>query len=236
MTLRTTQQAIPYITTIRHVREVNLYGTAELPFWQDRLREVGLTPYAEDGSAHFLLSGTDLAWQGRRFQEFVISIFVCESRDADAPDGVYLVQAFNSSRMLAWMERAFFQTPYAHRAAQVETSAPASVTLSGASGPALRAAMGGATTCVRSETSIWEGAIYLPERGAASQRSRRRFFARLGGPTEIYPSTPSDTLEIRPTERDTALRQLVDSHFMIKEWRVGRDATHARSRTYSFGA
>ncbi|MBK9709974.1 MAG: hypothetical protein IPO81_01370 [Kouleothrix sp.] len=236
MTLHTTQQAIPYITTISHVREVNLYGTADLPFWQDRLREVGLAPYAEDGSAHLLLSGTDLAWQGIRFQEFVISIFVCQSRDSAAPDGVYLVHAFNSSRMLAWMERAFFQTPYAFRAVQIETSAPASVTLSGPAGAAFRATMGSATTCLRSEESIWENPIYLPERGATPQRSRRRFFVRLGGPTEIYPSTTSDTLEIRPAERDTALRQLVDSRFTIKEWRIGRDATHARSRTYSFGA
>ena len=37
---------IKYVADLKHVREVSLLGTADLAFWEDRLRGEGLAPAA----------------------------------------------------------------------------------------------------------------------------------------------------------------------------------------------
>ena len=226
--------AIHYIAQINHVKEVILFGTADLLFWRERLRTQGLIPYDDKGQAALLITATDLAWLGIRFQELTVSVVVSQPEDGRRQDGFYLVCAFNSSRLLALAERTFFQTPYHHAQVQVEHRLPASLALRAGSLPRLKASMKGARPLLRSADELWEGMIFLPRDTNQANVPGRYFQARLGGRTETYPfSSNTDSFELASTPDDTVFQWLVMSHFSAQEWRVRADAAHSRSQTFT---
>ena len=110
---------VKYLAEIRNVREICLVGSADFEFWKTHLGPSQLTPTNFAGHAHVLVSAVKLKWMGIRFEELSIAIPI------DPPDSsthsVYLASAFNTSQLLAWCERTFFQTPYEH--AQIEMQA-----------------------------------------------------------------------------------------------------------------
>src|SRR5262245_55741199 len=68
---------VKYVADIAGVREVSLRGSAELGFWQDRLRAPGLTPANLDGAAEILIVAAEMKYAGIRFRELSISVGVC---------------------------------------------------------------------------------------------------------------------------------------------------------------
>src|SRR5262245_35602452 len=129
---------VKYVAQLAHVREVSLLGTADLAYWKDHLRPEDLVPAEVDGRAQILIIAADMKWMGIRFREVSFSVLV-------DPPGAYLVQAFNSSRMLAWCERTFFSTPYYHGDVRVSAAYPPSVELRLRGEVVFRAAMGEGT-------------------------------------------------------------------------------------------
>lgn len=225
--------AIHYIAQINHVKEVILFGTADLAFWRERLRTQGLFPSDDNGQAALLITATDLVWLGIRFQELTVSIMISQPEDGGRQDGFYLVRAFNSSHLLALAERTFFRTPYHHAQVQAEHRLPASFALRGGSSPILRASMKGARPLMRRADEQWEGTIFLPRDANPANAPDRYFFARLGGDTETYPfSSQTDLFELASASHERAVQWLIASNFRAQEWRLRANATHARSRTY----
>ncbi len=222
----------PYITTVAHVRDVRLVGTADLFFWQQHLSHSNLFPYSENGTAHLVVSATDFVWQGFPVQEFVLSVVASLQRDASNPDGFYLAHAFNSSRLLSLLERTFFQTPYTHGQTHLTVSHPARISVSAEQRTVFQASMSSESVLLRQEDEYWEGRIFLPVRATRKRRSHPHFFAKLAGFCAIYPWTHADTLELHPGQDDTALYSLISSNFQATEWRIRGDALHARSKTY----
>ena len=215
---------VAYIATIAPVREVILAGSADLAYWRARLAGVGLFPHDDGGRAALSVSAIAGRFRGLPFREFSVAIVAGEEDGRD--DSIYIIGAFNSSRLLAWAERAFFRTPY--QPAGIRLNEPPAVGVEvGMGGHVAYAATMAAAEPLRHEAQAWEGAIYLPPNGPR----RERFYARLAGPTDIYPFTTADTLTIQP-HGDDVLRQLVESGFAGQEWRVRAAAVHARSRTY----
>ncbi|MFZ2423976.1 MAG: hypothetical protein WA029_22820 [Anaerolineae bacterium] len=230
-----TDAAAPYITRINNVKEVNLFGAADLPFWQARLKPRGLTPYDDKGQALLLLAAADLRWLGIRFQEFTVSVVVSRQEDGRGQDASYLVAATNSSRPLAWAERNFFDTPYDYGLVQLEPQPPASLALGVGSSTLLRASMVGARPVQRRGQEVWEGTIFLPQGARQKNGANRRFYARLGGQTDIYPFLPAaDTFA--PAPSSDAMRWLIESNFQPREWHLRADAAHARSQTFTGSA
>ncbi len=90
------------------------------------------------------------------------------------------------------------------------------------------AAMAAAGQPARPEAQEWDGPIFLPPNGSRCEL----FYARLAGPTGVYPFAATDTLTIHPRPGDDALRGLVESGFTAHEWRIRAAAVHARSRTF----
>lgn len=216
--------SVAYVATIAPVRELILAGTADLAYWRARLATVGLFPYDDGGRAALTLSAIAGRFRGLPFREFSVGVVAGEE---GGEDSVYLVGAFNSSRLMAWAERAFFRTPYEPAEIGLNETPPAGFTLTVADHVVCAATMAAAPP-LRHESHDWQGRIYLPPR-----RSRRElFYARLAGPTDIYPFTAADTLTIRPRPGDDVLGCLVESGFAGREWRVRAEAVHARSRTY----
>jgi hypothetical protein len=224
--------AVKYVADLKHVREVSLLGTADLAFWADRLRKEGLVPAEQDGKAQLLVIAADAKFLGVRFRELSFSVLV-----SGHGHGAFLIQAFNSSRLFAFCERAFFSTPYYHGDVRVSAAFPASIELTAGGGAVFRARMQGASApgegLARGGEDGWEGPVFLPAGRHGKGRPGNLFFARIRGHTRAYPFLPSgDSLTVRPSADSGALQALADSHFAGMEWAVREDATHAKSKTY----
>jgi hypothetical protein len=111
-----------YIAILPHVREIALLGTADLPFWKDRLAEENLSPVDFGGQARVLISAMESQYLVVRFRETSITVFARHDDVDGGQNGLFLALAFNSSRLFAVVERAIFSTPSCHGRILVETS------------------------------------------------------------------------------------------------------------------
>jgi hypothetical protein len=225
---------VDYIAEITQVREVVLRGTADLAYWAEHLRSVNLFPAESGGQAQVVISTIASKYLGIRFRELCIAVLVRRQDPGAGPDGLYLAQAYNSSRLFAFIERRCFATPYRHGKIDVEASLPATMRLIVKGETLVTAEMAAGTAPtrapVRSGDECWEGPIYLP--GASGATVPGRWFrARLAGHLQAYPFLPADVLTLRPAPDHPILRCLVDSRFTGTEWAVRPDGVHARSRT-----
>jgi hypothetical protein len=221
---------IRWAAVIHGVQEVILAGAADLTYWRKALAREGLFPFSTDGCAEILISAPRLVWMGLHFRELSIGIAVAKREDAAAPDGTFLVHAFNSSRLMAWSERTFFGTPYFPADIQVETDLPVSCAVAQGGHRLLNARMVAPPALLRSGEERWEGPVYLPRPRADAKR--RYFIAHLSGETQTYRfAAGSDVFELTPLASDDAIAHLRDSGFAPCEWRVRQNALHSNSRT-----
>jgi hypothetical protein len=230
----TPSQSIKYTAVIANVKEVALYGHAGLAYWERELQKEGLSAWNDHGQAAILITATDLKWKGMPFRELTISVYARNANDARAPEGFYLIRAFNSSRMLSFMERAFFRTPYSFGHTQVKVQSPVAFLLALGQQSVIKAMMSGQPRDVRYEDQDWEGSIFLPSNASDGTSRREQCFARLGGRTAVCPFlAAADVFELNPPAGNGCFRQLAESCFAPKEWRTRDNAAHARSATYA---
>jgi hypothetical protein len=215
-----------FIVTVQHVKEVTLAAEADLAYWQARLKGVRVFPFNQQGKASLAISATELHSLGRRSNEVTIGLVVCERPAADSPDALYLLQAFNSLRSFAWIERTFFATPYDLGRIQVDEHVPVKVRLEDDAGVMLNLQMKANTPTTAPRDEIWQGRIYLPQTG-------KYFVAKLGGRTEVYPFlSEADTWQVFARNEYPVFQWLLESNLVAKEWRIRSDAVHARSISY----
>lgn len=225
-------EPIRYVATIEGAEEVTLAGSADAGYWRNALHGMGLFPVCRDDRAEILVSAVRLRWKGFRFREACVALFVSPQPAATERSGLYLVSAFQTLRLFAWIERVWFHTPYQAAEIDVQTSAPCGFSLQTQGQELLTAAQTIVRPPVQTRPDWWEGPIYLPARRWGVPPGGRMFHARLGGETEFTPLVlNSDRFVIRPTPRFPVLRQLVDSDFVPEEWRVRRAAFHAKGAT-----
>jgi hypothetical protein len=225
-----------YIAQLQHVRELALIGTADLAFWTQKLQPEDLVPAPTEGSARILISGIASRYMGLPFRELIIAIFAAPA-EGDERNGAYLVQAFNSSRLLAWSERTFFSTPYVHGQVDVAIGPATSLHVGQAGQVLLRAEFAGrgseSRSPLRTGEELWEGPIYPPSPANVEPTRRKVFFARIGGQTETFSFDPErDSLTLPPHATMPVVGWLVESGFVVQEWAIRSDAHHARSKTY----
>lgn len=220
---------VKYVAEIQNVREICLVGSTDLDFWRTHLGPSRLTPTNFAGHAHVLVSAVKLKWMGIRFEELSIAIPI-DPLDSST-HSIYLVSAFNTSRLLAWCERTFFQTPYEHAQIKMQAEQPWSFELRDST----RSTLAVQCQCAASTSTIeddWTGSIFLPP---ARRTSQRKFFhARLAGPVQLVPfAATSAEFTLQPSPQQPAIQLLIDSQFAPTEWRVRPNATHARSKTFT---
>jgi hypothetical protein len=213
-----------YISTITDVREVALAGTANLAYWRDLLRPEALVPFEDDGRASLLLTAIESKFRGIAFRELSISVLVSDDGGATAA-GAFLAHAYNSSRLLALAERAFFQTPYHLARLTVDERLPARIGVARNGVERFEARMGLERPPARREDLVFNGPIYLPG-------GRKVFFARLSGMAGVFPFDVTDTLNINSGSSEPIFHRLLESGFAGKEWLVRSGAVHARTKTY----
>lgn len=224
-----TAKTVPYIASIPHVKEVALWGSADLAFWREHLNRVGLFPYDDNGSAEVIISASALKYYGVRFRELTVAVSVVTREGAQEREAVYLAQAFNSSRWFAFAERAFFHTPYDYASVALEDRVPVSMSLYEDGATVFSASMASRRGASSTSHDALESPIFLPARSADTGNC---FFARLSGVTETVAFAPEDNVVIRPSKTYEVLGWLVDSGFAGREWRLRADALHERSKTY----
>jgi hypothetical protein len=223
-------QKIKWAATLSNVREVSLMGSADLGYWEDRLKKEGLSPREKEGRAQIMVLGASAKFMGLRFAEISVSVM---TRGADENEA-YLVGAFNSRRFFAFCERVIFKTPYRH--AEVEVDCAVGLLSVGRRREigldARMAAQRGGRMASYEGQDRWEGKVFLPN-GTGSSKNDRFFFARLVGRTERYPYVQGeDSMSMKGLESADALGALVESDFVPQEWVIRSDATHAKSKTY----
>lgn len=201
-----------FVARLEHVSEVTLCGSADLGYWREELAGRGLAPAAVDGDASLLVMGAEGVFRGLRFREINISVML-------EPEGAYLVQGFNSRRVLAWSERFFSSTPYAHGDVRVAATRHAAIAVAVRGKETFRAEMEVGRAPVSIEPDRWAGVVHLP--------SGKLFHAEIEGETARYPFLPSDSLFVAES-----LTALAASSFRGREWMIRPDARHARSKTY----
>jgi hypothetical protein len=220
----TPSKRVKYIAEIAGGREVTLICAADYDYWQNRAANEQLTIANVNGAAEIWLSAVQLRWMGVRFNELSVSVRL------ESDSSVFLIAAFNTSRLFALSERLFFSTPYRQERVEVNAQPPERFALYDVGAPAL-AARHGSDGDVRLCDEPWQGAIWLPS--AHPGTSRKYFQARLGGETRVSSFNPlSDTLDLQPS-RHPITQTLIESGIRGVEWRVRMNANHARSKTFT---
>lgn len=209
---------------IEHVKEVALYGTADLAYWRTELAKEGLFPFDDHGHAGILISVPQVVWKGARFNEFSVSVGVSAREDGQTADGFFLPHAFNSLRSFAWMERVFFQTPYFYAGVEVSERMPARFAVKHGKETVCEGKMIGDRSPARTEVEHFEGPVHLP--------GGKYFTARISGITGFYPFEAGDMFSVKASAHEKVFQQLLESHFTAGEWRIRGDAVHGKSRTF----
>lgn len=222
---------IKFVAEVSPVNEVTLHGTADLSFWQDRLRPEKLTPLAENGRAQLFVSGTETRYLGIQFRECILGIHVAPQRQQaqDVPT-MYLLHAWNSLRAFAWIERNLFSTPYYPGRIKVEPQLPALLTVTDRDQVLISASQMTASPPQETADEAWFGAIMLPPRGRGGQKF---FFGRLSGQTERWDFVQgADRFALLRSDSCPTIGWLQESHFTPHTWALRRTAKHAKSKTY----
>jgi hypothetical protein len=197
-------------------------------------------PAESDGQAKVLILAVDSRFMGVPFREISFCVFVSRHQEGIQEDGFYLARAFNSRRLFAFCERAFFSMPYFHGDVRVSTSLPACIQLLKAGEVVFRAEMQADCAETRRDSSrigeeAREGPIFMPGVPGKRDQQGKVFFAKIQGHIQTYPFLYSkDSLTIRPSSDSEILQTLIDSHFVGKEWAIRGDAMHAKSKTYKW--
>ena len=221
-----------YPVEIRSVREVMLIGRADLAVWRQCLQPEALTPFAADGAARLVWTALSARWLGYRFCECSLSVAVSASPDGATADGFRLLQAYNDSKVFAWVERTFFGTPYD----------PAQIDLSVAAPWCLAVRRGAQTVCLAegraapaSSTAVsatdWEGPIFIA--GRATGSPGRFFFARFTGAARQATFEPEvDRFSLGDVVATPVLGDLTASGFVPHTWQFRASAIHGRTATF----
>lgn len=227
-------KSIKYVAEISDVREVSLFGAADLAYWQSHLKTQHLKPLEVDGAARLLIISAEMKFMGLRFSECSLSVFVRDT--AGEGEAVYLVRAFNSRRFFAWVERNRFHAPYLSDSVEVDAQPAARSRVGPEDAPRLIARRNSNGTPVREGHESWHGWIYLPAPETVPEHRRYRFHGRVEGKAAAYGfDSESDEFKIEARGDEEGLAQLNASGFQPTEWIVRPAGAHAKSKTVRRG-
>lgn len=217
------------VADVSPVREVTLLGKVDLGYWRDRLDAEELSPTAVDGHAQALVICADMRFKGIRFQEISFSVLAHPRGGDPAPPGAYLLQAYNSCRFFAFVERTFFGTPYHHGTVAVSCEDVTAARLTRRGTVLLEASRGPREPAATREDG-WAGPVYLPTRPGKSDR--RAFWAHVQGATAHYPfDSTRDAVTLRASEDVPVIDALLASGFAGQAWQIRAAGHHQKSET-----
>ncbi len=210
---------VKYIAQLKGVRELGLFGAADLSWWTDHLTGEGLEPVEVDGHAQVLVTGLDARWLAWPFRD--LSVAVAARRSGSDETGIFFARAFNSSRFLVFFERRWFKLPYSRNAVRVELGDSSSMRLGRDD---LLAVLGRREPAPPKEMG-YTGPLFLP--------GRRWLMVNIFGLTSTFEfDDDRDRFEVSSECADPVLAGLRASQFRGVCWHVRQSATHERSKTF----
>lgn len=221
----------PYHVIVQPVEEVSLWGTVDPSSFQEIFSSYSLSPRSLDGGVGIMVSAASARFMGMPFRELSFSVLVNDEGGIGSGEGAFLLHAFNSSRLFAWVERTLFHTPYYFGDLAVTARGTRSVRLQRDGRTLLDARFCSLNrTPIRSREEGWEGPIHLWKR--ASGDPRRLFFARLWGQTRVYAfDSKTDVFDVSGGTDEQPFRWLHEGGFQPREWHVREAAVHSKSKT-----
>jgi hypothetical protein len=229
---------VKYVAEPRHVREVSLFGSADLSYWRQQLEREQLKPAERGNRAQLRIMAADMRFLGIRFQELSFSVLVSEHSGIRA-DGAYLAHAFNSRWLFAFCERNLFAAPYDHGDVRLITTFPPCFQLVSGRETLFAAEMhlGSGESSrepLHSGDEGLEGLVFLPGRRSEKHHLGGVFYGKTLGSTRRYAFLPDrDTLTIAAELPGNIFQALSDSEFVAHEWAVRENAIHGKSKTFS---
>lgn len=214
---------LDFVTVIHPVLEVTLVGKVQAHLWQPLLDGEAVTIRQTQGEADVLISAVDARYYGIRFRELSVSIGVGEPGD----NRYFLVQAYNSLRVFAWVEQRWFRTPYAPA---TMTVSPEHITLKQGQTEVFSASRPAASPVLQSGYECRDVRLDLPRRLRQHPSQPHYFFARLEGDTQYYAGTDT-RLTLRSGGHDPVFAALEAARLRIEAWSVRLTARHSKSRT-----
>ncbi len=225
---------VKYIAQLNGVRELGLFGVADLSWWRKQFTEEFVEPIDVDGRAQVLVTGLDSRWMGIPFRDITVFI-AARSRFGSRESGFFLASAFNASRFMAGVERWWFHLPYQFRGdLDVGLGNRLAFRVGEPANADVDAELGSRDSSCETETACemgFAGPLFLP-RGRDGTRARW-LSVRVHGQTSTFEfDAERDRFEIHSEPPDSIFAKLHASGFRGLEWHVRRNATHARSKTF----
>ncbi|MDA7978168.1 MAG: hypothetical protein MPJ50_05285 [Pirellulales bacterium] len=219
---------------VHPVREVLLVGEADLEPFAKLLASEGLRPAEFSRRARLLISTTDTKFYGVRFREFSVSVVVeNDAADANGLTSVFLIQAINTVRFFAWVERRVFSTPYAHARIAMSSAPSAFANVDKQGTPLVRMRMDSVDRKpLRQGEEHLDCQVYLPTKpGRDPQQHGTLFFATLTGTAAVYAPSPEDEVTFHSHGEFPVLQQLIDANCRPVEWLLRDFGRHKKTKT-----
>ena len=214
-------EARTYDITVSPVHEVCLEGSGDAAWATALLAPEGLAPHLEEGRARLSLCGTSSRFGGRNFQE---AIFTVEVEAPEGGEATFLVEALESLRLYARVERRRNRSPYAWGAVRERFDEQgAALGFGPPESPWFEAHTTFAAPPSPPEPQVFEGAIHQP--------GHTLFYARLEGDRAEAPCSPADTLTLGPVGVSALSDALRASGFTPERWLLRAAGTHAKTNT-----
>lgn len=215
---------------VPHVREVTLHGTADLKFWEERLKRESLVPVESGGRAQVMVIASHLKYMGVNFRELIITV----PARRGATEGAWFPAGFNTCRIFCYMERSAFSTPYLFGEIRAGLTPPCMIELALDGDVVLGVSMGAKRDAAPEKEGGWEGPVFLPWDARGDESQRKVFMAKISGPTRTWAfDAARDKVELRAAPGREIFQNLIDSGFAGREWAVRGDARHVKSKTAS---
>lgn len=221
----------PYHVTVQPVEEVSLLGIVGPSCLEDIFSSYRLSPIRFGEGVGLMVSATSARFMGKPFRELSFSVLVSDDEGIATGDGAFMLHAFNSSRLFAWVERTFFHTPYYFGDLAVTACGTPSMRLQRNGRMLLDARLSLSNrTPIRSQEEGWEGPIHLWKRAGGDPR--RLFYARLWGHTRVYAfDSETDVFDLSGGADERPFRWLREGGFQPREWHIRESAVHSKSKT-----
>ena len=216
-----------YDVVVDPMAEVCLRGVGDAAWATARLSPEALKPKLDGARATILLCATSGRF-GRSFDEVIYSVEV-EDPTGGGGEAAFLLQAFNSVRSYAWIERKRNRSPYEYGEISVESGVGrGAFSLHTKAGFQLTAALGPRDVGGLHQDVSFDGAIYLPQALNPREDVGEYFLARLDGEAEVFAfDSTVDTFSFQGEGPLATL--LTEGHFTPELWILRPTSRHAKT-------
>ncbi|MGM0588912.1 MAG: hypothetical protein ACQETE_10880 [Bacteroidota bacterium] len=222
------------------LQELVLVGSARSEYWEDILYPQNFAPRSKHGRVRLWLDFILGYWLRKPYFELRTLVEIELTKHERDEQGLYLVNALNSSRFLSFIERTMYNMPHQPADIAMQTHRPPAFQFREADTFILKGQLSNKPDKIReyevySEMRSWKGPVCLPDQHKGLQTDKRLFVSAFEGRTKIVPfSEHLDTFEMNEQSNHPLLLHLLNSGYRAEEWQIRPQATHRRTKLMNY--